>query len=145
MIRVLPVVVELFLLVFCLIDCIQTPDHEVRNLPKVGWIILIIIIPLVGGAAWLVAGRPQRTSGGGRVPWPSTATAGFQEHERTQKHALGPEDDPDFLRQMAASNREQEDLLRRWEEDLRRREDALRDPQTDGPQATKDDKEPPTP
>jgi hypothetical protein len=143
MIRVLPVVVELFLLVFCLIDCIQTPDHEVRNLPKVGWIILIIIIPLVGGAAWLVAGRPQR-SGGSRVPWPSTATAGFPEHERQQPRTLGPEDDPDFLRQMAASNREQEDLLRRWEEDLRRREDALRDPQADGPQSTNEDKEPPT-
>ncbi|MDQ1604683.1 MAG: hypothetical protein QOE01_2528 [Actinomycetota bacterium] len=141
MIRVLPVVVELFLLVFCLIDCIQTPDHEVRNLPKVGWIILIIIIPLVGGAAWLVAGRPQRSSGS-RVPWPSTATAGYPEHERPQKRALGPEDDPDFLRQMAASNREQEDLLRRWEEDLRRREDALRDP--DGPQTTNEDTEPPT-
>ncbi len=127
MIRFLPVVVELFLLVFCLIDAIQTPEHEVRNLPKLGWVLLIIVLPLIGGIAWLVAGRPQR-AGGGQVPWPSTRTAGFPEFERPRRPA--PDDDPAFLAEMRRGNSEQEELLRRWEEDLRRRE---RDLGEDGP------------
>jgi hypothetical protein len=131
MIRFLPVVVELFLLVFCLIDCIQTPDHEVRNLPKLGWVLLIIILPLIGGIAWLVAGRPQHQSRGRQVPWPSTRTAGFPEYERPRA-AVAPDDDPEFLAEMRRGNAEQEDLLRKWEDDLRRRERELgKDPPTD--------------
>ena len=36
---------EIGLLVYCLIDAIQTPDAEVRNLPKIVWILLILFIP----------------------------------------------------------------------------------------------------
>ena len=58
MIRVLPAVLELALLVFCLIDCVQSEPGRVRNLARGWWIVLIVVIPLVGGIAWLVAGRP---------------------------------------------------------------------------------------
>jgi hypothetical protein len=135
--RVLPALIELTLLIYCLIDAIQTPAEEMRNLPKVAWILLILFIPLIGGIAWLVAGRPQRGSSR-QVPWPATQTAGFPEYERPR--VLGPDDDPDFLREMKRGNDEQEQLLNRWEEDLRRREEQLRqppepgaDPRDDGP------------
>ena len=126
MLRFLPVLIELFLLVFCLIDCIQTNESDVRNLGKVWWILLILFIPVIGPVAWLVAGRPQR---GERrtVGWPSTKTSGFPEYERpSQRRQLAPDDDPEFLAQMRRSNAEQEDLLRKWEDDLRRREQELR-------------------
>jgi hypothetical protein len=64
------------------------------------------------------------------VPWPATRTAGFPEYERPRP--LGPDDDPDFLRQMKSGNDEQEQLLNRWEEDLRRREEQIKPP-PDGP------------
>ena len=51
--------VELLLLVYCVLDVITTPADEVRNLPKLLWLVLVIVLPLVGGTAWLVAGRPQ--------------------------------------------------------------------------------------
>ena len=124
MLRILLFAIELVLLIFCLVDCIQTDQHRVRNLPKLAWIIIILIVPLVGGIAWLVAGRPRRERRTG-VPWPSTPAAGFPEYERPRQHILGPEDDPAFLEQMRRSNAEQEDLLRRWEDDLRRREREL--------------------
>jgi len=57
-IRVLPAVVELALLVFCLIDCVQSDPSRVRNLARGWWVVLIVVLPLVGGIAWLVAGRP---------------------------------------------------------------------------------------
>jgi hypothetical protein len=124
--------------VFCVLDAVTTPESEVRNLPKIGWIVIVLLFPLLGSAAWLIAGRPQaRTTAdlpykgntGGRAPWPATRTAGFPEYERPREQP-GPDDDPEFLSRLrhekARSDAEHEDMLRRWEADLRRREQELR-------------------
>jgi hypothetical protein len=124
MIRILPFAVELVLLVFCLIDCIQTDQALVRNLSKGWWILLIIFFPIVGGIAWLVAGRPRAEHRRPQVPWPSTGTAGFPEYERPRRQ-VAPDDDPEFLAEMRRGDAEQEELLRRWEDDLTRRERDL--------------------
>lgn len=50
--------VELVLLVYCVLNVVTTPEHEVRNLPKLAWLVLVVVLPLAGGIAWLVAGRP---------------------------------------------------------------------------------------
>lgn len=129
MLRYLPFLVELALLVYCLIDCIQTDSSLVRNLPKPAWVLLIVIVPVVGGIAWLVAGRPERAQRGHRVPWPSTATAGYPEYERPRRTA--PDDDPEFLASIRASDEKHERMLRDWEADLRAREERLGDPSSD--------------
>ena len=137
MIRVLPVLIQLGLLVYCLIDCIQTDSVLVRNLPKAAWVLLIVFLPLVGGIAWLVAGRPERGATARAVPWPSTATAGFPEYERPR--ATAPDDDPEFLAGLRESDDRHERMLRDWEADLRAREQGLRDRDRspeDGPPAT---------
>jgi hypothetical protein len=127
-VRALPELIELGLLIYCLIDCIQSPEGQIRNLPRWGWIILIIILPIVGPIAWLVAGRPLRTAPRRGVPWPSSRTAGFPEYERPPK---GPDDDAEFLSDMKAGMKraddEHLDVLRKWEDDLRRREQQLKD------------------
>jgi hypothetical protein len=79
----LPVLLELGLLVYCLVECIQTPSDRVRNLPKLGWIALIVVLPLIGSVGWLLAGRPVRPGGPGS--WPGRG------------RVVGPDDDPDFL------------------------------------------------
>ena len=124
MLRVLPFFVEIGLLVYCLIDCIQADEGRIRNLSKTGWLILIIVLPLVGGVAWLVAGRPL-ASAPRRVPWPSTQTAGFPEYERPPR--LAPDDDPAFLASLQRSDERHEQMLREWEEQLRERERRLRE------------------
>ncbi|KQX61616.1 PLD nuclease N-terminal domain-containing protein [Angustibacter sp. Root456] len=85
MVRVLPFIVELVLVVYCLIDLWQADRERVRLLPKPVWVLLILVIPLIGGVAWLLAGRPEamgRDGAGRRGPQPPR----------------GPDDDPDFLR-----------------------------------------------
>lgn len=49
----------LALLIFALVDAIITDESQVKHLPKIGWIILIVILPLAGSIAWLVAGKDR--------------------------------------------------------------------------------------
>ncbi|MGN6243032.1 MAG: PLDc N-terminal domain-containing protein [Motilibacteraceae bacterium] len=133
--------VPLVLFVFALVDCIQTDESLVRNLPKAAWVLLIVLVPLVGSIAWLAAGRPaaeQRNQGRRQVAWPATATSGFPEYERPGsgrsgyiRAAVAPDDDPEFLRTLGAEQRRHEQMLGDWEQDLRRREAALREGETD--------------
>ena len=131
MIRVLPFAIELVLLVWCLIEAISTPRELVRNLDKTIWIILIVLLPLVGSIAWLVAGRPQRQASSGSQ-W--RMGSGFPEDSRPRRGTGAPDDDPDFLRSIASVNAEQEQTLSAWEADLKAREEQLRrEPGTTGP------------
>ena len=120
MIRYLPFLLEMALLVYCLIDCIQTDVP--RNLSKTTWVFVIILLPIVGGVAWLVAGRPEHTPRR-QVPWPSTRTAGFPEYERPRR--TSPDDDPEFLAGMRSSDDKHEQMLKDWEAQLRDRERKL--------------------
>jgi Phospholipase_D-nuclease N-terminal len=131
-IDLLPGLVEIVLLVFCLIDCIQTDPLLVRNLPKIGWILLIVILPIVGGIAWLVAGRPVAGSAGNAVPWRATATAGFPEYERPgTPHRSAEAVDEQLRRDQERVDREHEEALRRWEASLRERERKLGESEPD--------------
>ena len=121
MIRYLPYLLEIALLVYCLIDCIQTDVP--RNLPKTTWVFVIILLPIVGGVAWLVAGRPEHRPRR-NVPWPTTQTAGFPEYERPRR--TSPDDDPEFLAGLRASDDAHEKMLRDWEAQLRDREKQLK-------------------
>jgi hypothetical protein len=126
-IEALPFLIEIGLLVWTLFECIQTPEAEVRNLPKVVWVILIIIVPYIGPVAWLAAGRPQ--SANRRQTW--APGNGFPESSRPRP--VAPDDDPAFLRRVAEDTKDHEAMLKKWEEDLRRREQGLRDsPDGDG-------------
>ena len=128
MLRFLPVIVEIALLVFCLIDCIQSDSDRVRNLSKGWWLVLIVVLPIAGGIAWLAVGRPQtpRTS----TPWPATGTAGFPEDERPRRYG---DDDLAAERRRAEERRSDElheQMLRDWEAQLRAREQAAGDEDT---------------
>ncbi len=138
MIRFLPVVLELALLVYCLVDCIQTDESRVRNLPKVGWIALIIIVPIVGGISWLVAGRPRHEVAGRGGFGPRLAQSGGSGvGQRPMSRPLAPEDDPAFMRHLDRGDPEKERLLQQWEADLKRREEQMR-PSADGGNGTPD-------
>ena len=121
MIRYLPFLIEIALLVYCLIDCIQTDVP--RNLSKTTWVFVIILLPVVGGIAWLVAGRPEHRPRR-NVPWPTTQTAGFPEYERPRRSS--PDDDPEFLAGMRSSDDKHEQMLKDWEAQLRDREHKLK-------------------
>ena len=85
MLRVLPFIIGLALTIYALVDAIQTNESHVQYLPKIYWLVLILLFPWIGPIAWLVAGkerRPMRPRTDPRYPKPPR----------------GPDDDPDFLR-----------------------------------------------
>ena len=110
-------VVELCLVVYCVINIITTPDGEVRNLPKLLWLVLVLFFPIVGGVAWLVAGRPQ----GQARSLPYKGNRGIPpEYDRPGRAtAYSPDDDAEFLRSLRERAEEQR---RKAEEERRRRE-----------------------
>ncbi|MEU2625592.1 MULTISPECIES: PLD nuclease N-terminal domain-containing protein [Kitasatospora] len=126
MLRVVPPLLLLALWVWAFIDCLTTPEEEVRYLPKVAWVIIVLLFPLVGSIAWLVAGRNRARSRGRAVPWPAGPTAGFPEYERPAERYVAPDDNPEFLASLKKDNARHEDMLKQWESDLRRREEELR-------------------
>ena len=52
-----------------LIDIITRPDDSIQHLPKIVWILLVIVFPVVGGILWFAIGRSYQSAtgnGGGR-------------------------------------------------------------------------------
>ncbi len=43
---------------FAVLDVITTDEMLIRNLPKVVWLFLVVLIPPVGVIAWFAGGRP---------------------------------------------------------------------------------------
>ena len=96
------IVVALWL--FCIIDVITTPDTAVRNLPKLLWLIIVLILPDIGSLAWLIAGRPWNRQPAD-VPYKGN-------HSRVTARPAGtrpsnPDDDEEFLAQLRARAEEQ--------------------------------------
>jgi hypothetical protein len=122
--RLLPLLflADLALLVIALIDCLSTDESEMRALPKIVWVFVILLFSPVGPIAWLIAGRPQRVAA---TPAGWAPGRPLPDPQRPRRQ-LAPDDDPEFLRGLAKQRKEDEDLLRQWEADLRRREDELR-------------------
>lgn len=100
---------------YCIFDVISTDEALMRNMPKVLWLIVVIILPPVGSVAWLLLGRPE---GAGLRPG-DTST---YKPPRPRPRPLAPDDDPAFL----AGLDEETKRLKAWEDDLKRREDDLR-------------------
>jgi len=50
--------VMLVLWVFCVADCIISDEARVRSLPKLLWLLIVLVLPDVGSVLWLVLGRP---------------------------------------------------------------------------------------
>ncbi|WTW96754.1 PLD nuclease N-terminal domain-containing protein [Streptomycetaceae bacterium NBC_01309] len=115
MLRVAPLLLSFAVLVYAFIDCLTTDEQKVRNLPKLAWVFIVLLVPLVGAIGWFVAGRPRRDRAAER-----------------RARFVAPDDDPEFLASLGKSNKEHEDMLKRWEEDLKQHETELHDEGPEG-------------
>ncbi|MFF2377645.1 PLD nuclease N-terminal domain-containing protein [Streptomyces xiamenensis] len=126
MLRVLMFLVPIALAIYALVDCISTKDEDVKHLPKLVWLLLIVFAWLIGPIAWIFVGRQRGAAAVG-------GTGGRQATGRRSGGGgwVAPDDNPDFLRSLndekqREENAKDKELLENWEEDLRRREEDLR-------------------
>lgn len=59
MLRYLPFLLIIALTIYAFIDCLNTPEEEVKHLPKVVWVLIILLFSIVGPVVWLFAGRTR--------------------------------------------------------------------------------------
>ena len=120
-------------MVYCVLNVITTPESQVRNLPKVGWLVLCLLFPLVGGVAWLVAGRPQQPARS--LPYKGNTGIPAEYDRPGRARAASPDDDEAFLRQLreraeaqrrAAAEQRRAQLEQEEQERARQREDRRR-------------------
>jgi hypothetical protein len=78
--------------IFCIIDVITTPEGDCRNLPKLLWLLIVILIPDVGSIVWLVAGRNWNA----RPDLPYKGNRGSAMPPARPRRASNPDDDEEF-------------------------------------------------
>jgi hypothetical protein len=95
--------------VWAILDVISTDSAMARNLPKMTWLIIVIVLPDIGAIAWLLLGRPERAS------WRPGST-----DYAAPRRPVGLEDSPRYSASPEVSDRRSEELnqeLERWELD----------------------------
>ena len=51
--------VTLALSIFALVDLITSDASQIKALPKIAWVLIILFFPLVGSIVWLLAGKDR--------------------------------------------------------------------------------------
>lgn len=110
------------LMIVALVDIIRRDDSQVRFLPKMVWLILVVLLPLIGSILWFALGR-QYESEGISLPRMRTRRA-----PRTAPSFSAPPLPPQETRtteeQIADLDREIEEWRLRAEIEKRRQQDA---------------------
>ena len=82
--------------VFTIVDCAVQPAIRHRGVPKPVWLVIVVLLPVLGGILWFVVGRSRETLADPR---------------------RAPDDDPEFLGKIGTIS-DQDERIRRLEEEL---------------------------
>ena len=91
-------IVVIGLYVFAWVDLALTDRARVRALPKLVWVV-VILLPVVGALLWLTIGKQRGGARGG------------------ERRTVAPDDDPSFLANLRRDE-EQDERIRRLEQEL---------------------------
>ncbi|MCO5308779.1 MAG: PLDc N-terminal domain-containing protein [Austwickia sp.] len=105
MLRVIVPLALLAFTVYAVVDCIQTEDDRVRNLPKLAWVVIVLLFtpPVESPGPWPAACTVVRPDSRESVPPPTVARGGLFGRPGPQdrpRGPRGPDDDPDFLKNL---------------------------------------------
>jgi hypothetical protein len=116
----------LALWLYCVLDAITADESMVRNLPKLTWVFIVIILFDIGAIAWLIAGRPK----GPARSLPYKGNTGIPpEYDRPGRASANrPDDDTAFLAQLRERAESQRQAAAEQARRLREQED--RPPET---------------
>ena len=110
----------LILWIYCIYDVITTDEALVQHLPKLIWLLIVVLLSDLGSLLWLAFGRPRI--------WHRRA----QDPTRRATYGAGPSGQTPTLDDLPPGKnpivhyREEQALLRLREERLNRREEELK-------------------
>lgn len=107
------------LMIGALIDIITRDDSQVKFLPKMVWIIIVILLPLIGGLLWFGLGRDYGESG---IPIPRMRRAPRSAPMIIDPRSAPPQDTRTTEQQIADLDREIEEWRLRQELEQRKPE-----------------------
>jgi hypothetical protein len=105
MVYVLLALILIGVWLFGLFDVLTTDESEVRHLPKFGWFLVVLLGSLLGAALWFALGRERVHVPPGSGGSPGTLPGS---PDLASEPPKGPEDDPDFLRDLERRLRDEE-------------------------------------
>ncbi|WP_159499126.1 PLD nuclease N-terminal domain-containing protein [Microbacterium sp. 18062] len=111
------VLVAVVFWVYSVVDCALQPPTRHRGVSKGAWIVIVLLLPVVGGILWLVVGRGRKASAAAR---------------------RAPDDDPQFLSTIGSIS-DQDERIRRLEEELAQLDAEDDDPNPPAPHRPADD------
>jgi len=94
--------VALAFAIFCVVDVILTDTRRIRALKKWIWVVIVIVLPVIGGLLWFILGKSRQDGSG-------------------QRRTIAPDDDPEFLGTLAHDEKrdeQQDERIRLLEEQL---------------------------
>jgi hypothetical protein len=96
------ILVALGMWLYCLFEVLSTNEGDARHLPKFAWFMIVLVGFDLGAIAWIVFGRRRGFVTADVTAWPPEfLLSGDGAHEEPATPApLGPDDDPEFLRQL---------------------------------------------
>lgn len=125
----------LALTLYALIDCIRTPkDNMPGKVPKILWILLILLLSPIGAIAWVIVSRVAAAEAKGGVIEPSiwsseeSVPLSFG-RKPAPKQPSAPDDDPEFLEEVSRKLREKQ--REEYERKKREKEDEKLQPRPD--------------
>lgn len=142
----------LALTLYALIDCIRTPkDNMPGKVPKILWILLILLISPIGAIAWIIVSRVAAAEAKGGVIepniWSSEESVPLSFGRKpTPEQPSAPDDDPEFLEEVSRKLREKQ--REEYERKKRAKEDEKLQPHPDeksDPKKPTDPENPPDP
>jgi hypothetical protein len=101
--------------IYCIFEVIASEASVVRNLPKLAWLVIVVLLGPIGALAWIFLGRPRADGTGAPRMSGSSAISGTL---RRAGRRDADEDDPAALE---ARIEARERLMQQWAEEDRRR------------------------
>lgn len=112
-------VLALVFVIYTLVDVMVTDERRIRSLNRILWVVLVAVLPVVGGVAWWLWGKGPRS----------------------MAPPIAPDDDPRFTGSVRAPDPETDERIRQLEaelaalddEDFAARFDQIADAASTGP------------
>lgn len=125
----------LALTLYALIDCVRTPgDNMPGKIPKILWLLLILLITPIGPIAWIIVSRVAAAEAKGGVIepniWSSDESVPLSfGHKPAPEQPNTPDDDPEFLEEVSRKLREKQ--REEYERKKRAKQDEKLQPRPD--------------